>query len=112
MAGIQELTKASVMDGNDFEIATAKIEDARAVVAMQETKGWKILKAKLETDYENLKHEMLMAEEPEDPVHAKILRSERRAYARAIFLLLDHPEAIVQSGVSAIEDLQIMGFTP
>jgi len=99
------------MDGDDYAKANEIIQNYSDVEALKEHPGWVILMGRLDNNLECLKHEMLAGDEPEDPVLAKIWRAERRAFARAIWLLKDHADIVAKEGMDALEYLQNMQYS-
>lgn len=100
------------VQGEEYKQIQDSLENKEDIEAMINTRGWQLLIAKLDTNLEELKHSMLMAEEPADPVQAKIWRAERRAFAKAIQLLKDHVDVVIRTGFESIETLQDIGFSP
>jgi len=112
MAAIHELINSRIhdtsrfLDSEEFVSLESRVNRMKSIKEMKETEGWKALTDQMREHIKTLQNDMLMAEEPEDPVTAKVWRAERRVFAKAMILLIDQAEALVQDGEIALEEIE------
>ena len=106
------LEQEAFISSSEYKTALENIRAGKLIESLKEHPGWKLLQVRLKGHLEILKHDLLFAEEAEDPVTAKIQRQEKRAFAKAVLLLADHVDMIFRVSRESTEVLQERNIRP